>query len=79
MTHDPTMRVVLAALATQLEIPAEKIDEDTPLVELPGMESVLLLRAIAMIEEELEIVIADDILFEASTSRQLADLVRELQ
>jgi acyl carrier protein len=78
MTPETVRLAVFASLAAQLETTAAEIDPDTPLIELPGMESVLLLRAIVMIEEELGVTIPDDIFYEASTPRQLADIVLEL-
>jgi len=80
-TDGQVLDVVVRALATHSGLAAAGIDPDKPLSAVPGMESVKALRAITEIEDELNVAIPDDFLFETATVRELAsyvdDLVRE--
>ncbi|MFE4974518.1 acyl carrier protein [Kitasatospora sp. NPDC056651] len=78
-TVDPRiLGVVRGALATQSGVPVEAIDPAKPLAAVPGIESVKALRAITEIEDECEVVIPDDFLFETATVAELAGFVAEL-
>lgn len=78
MSADQTLDIVVRALAAQANVPATGIDTDKPLSAVPGIESVKALRAITDIEDECEVVIPDDFLFETATVRELADFVSSL-
>jgi len=71
------LSTVVDVLAAQLALAPQDIDPDRPLSELPGMESVLLLRAVADIEDACGVSIPDDLLFETGTARDLALVVVE--
>ncbi|MFB7470637.1 acyl carrier protein [Kitasatospora sp. NPDC056184] len=70
--------VVRTALATHSGVPVEQIDPAQPLSAVPGIESVKALRAITQIEDECEVVIPDDFLFETATVAELAGFVAQL-
>ncbi|GHI86203.1 acyl carrier protein [Streptomyces xanthophaeus] len=78
MSADQTLDIVVRALAAQAGVPANGIDTDKPLSAVPGIESVKALRAITDIEDECDVVIPDDFLFETATVRELADFVSSL-
>ncbi|MFF2352695.1 acyl carrier protein [Kitasatospora sp. NPDC058115] len=70
--------VVRAALATHSGVPVDMIDPARPLSAVPGIESVKALRAITEIEDECEVVIPDDFLFETATVAELSEFVAKL-
>lgn len=72
------LTVVLGALSGQAGVRPDQIDLDKPLPAIPGIESVKALRAITAIEDECDIVIPDDFLFETSTVREFAGFVASL-
>jgi acyl carrier protein len=70
--------VVVAAIACHADTTAAAIEVDKPLSAVPGIESVKALRAITEIEDDLDVVIPDDFLFETATVRELAGFVAGL-
>lgn len=73
-----TLGIVVRALAAQSGVGADSIDTAKPLSAVPGIESVKALRAITEIEDECDVVIPDDFLFETATVRELAAFVASL-
>jgi acyl carrier protein len=71
--------IVVVALAAQLDSDRDDIDLDIPMLAIPGMESIMLLRAIAEIEDVSGVLIPDDALVETVTVRDLVTLVTELK
>ncbi|MER5540005.1 acyl carrier protein [Streptomyces mirabilis] len=78
MSLTETLGVVVRALATQAGVEPAAIDTDKPLSAVPGIESVKALRAITEIEDECDVVIPDDFLFETASVRELAQFVASL-
>lgn len=78
MSAAKTLDIVVHALAAQANVPAATIDAGKPLSAVPGIESVKALRAITDIEDECDVVIPDDFLFETATVRELAEFVASL-
>jgi acyl carrier protein len=78
MSLTETLGVVVRALATQAGVEPAVIDTDKPLSAVPGIESVKALRAITEIEDECDVVIPDDFLFETASVRELAQFVASL-
>jgi acyl carrier protein len=70
--RETVVDAVRTAFAEALEVPAERIDAEAALADLPGMESVRFLRAVAALEDRLSTVIPDDVLYDMQT---LGDLV----
>lgn len=70
--------VVATALAAQTGATPEEITPDQQLAMIPGIESVRILRAVVRIEDEFDIAIPDDFLFETATVQQLVELVAKL-
>lgn len=66
---------VRAQAAKELGIGAGEIAEDTVLKQLPGADSVRLLRVVAQIERIYDVEFEDSDVFAVRTSRELADLV----
>ena len=69
---------VVAAVAAQLRATPDEVDLDLPMLALHGMESLMLLRAVAEIEDVLSVTIADDALAEVVTTRDLVTYVTRL-
>jgi len=67
--------VVVNVLARETGVSPGKIDLDRSVASVPGIDSVLLLRAVLGIEETLGISIPDEDLFEAQSVRDLIDIV----
>nr|WP_237538593.1 MULTISPECIES: acyl carrier protein [unclassified Streptomyces] len=65
-------------MAGQAGVAEGSIDPGKPISAVPGIESVKALRAITEIEDECDVVIPDDFLFESATVRELADFVAGL-
>ncbi|MEU3659507.1 acyl carrier protein [Streptomyces sp. NPDC048219] len=78
MSVTATLDIVVRALAAQAGVAESSVDPDKPLSAVPGIESVKALRAITEIEDECDVVIPDDFLFETATVRELADFVARL-
>jgi acyl carrier protein len=78
MSLTATLDIVVRALAGQAGVAEGSIDPDKPISAVPGIESVKALRAITEIEDECDVVIPDDFLFESATVRELADFVAKL-
>ncbi|MFI6898674.1 acyl carrier protein [Streptomyces sp. NPDC050256] len=78
MSVTTTLDIVVQALAGQAGVTVSSVDPDKPMAAVPGIESVKALRAITEIEDECEVVIPDDFLFETATVRELADFVTGL-
>ncbi|MDH6222927.1 acyl carrier protein [Streptomyces pseudovenezuelae] len=66
---------VRAQTAKELGIDLGNIAEDTVLKELPGADSVRLLRVVAQIERVYDVEFEDEDIFDVRTPRQLAGLV----
>jgi len=73
--RDVVVKVVRSAFARALEAPEAELDPAGPLADLPGMESVRFLRAVAVLEEQLGVVIPDEALYGIGTLDELADWV----
>jgi acyl carrier protein len=67
-----TVRVHLAA---ELKIEASAITEDSVLRELPGVDSIQLLRVVSRLEREWDIEFDDEDVFASNTFADLADMV----
>ncbi len=66
---------VRAQTAKELGIDIGEIAENTVLKQLPGADSVRLLRVVAQIERVYDVEFEDEDIFGVGTPRQLADLV----
>jgi acyl carrier protein len=67
-----TARVYLAA---ELKIDASAITEDSVLRELPGVDSIQLLRVVSRLEREWDTEFDDEDVFASATFADLADMV----
>lgn len=59
----------------ELGIDVEQIGEDTVLKQLPGADSVRLLRVVAQVERIYDVEFEDEDVFRVRTPRELAELV----
>lgn len=73
-----SLEVILRALSEQAGVHSDRIDLDKPMSAIPGIESVKALRAITQIEDECDVVIPDDFLFESATVREFAEFLAGL-
>jgi acyl carrier protein len=64
-----------AHLAAELKIEASAITEDCVLRELPGVDSIQLLRVVSRLEREWDIEFDDEDVFTSNTFADLADMV----
>ncbi len=69
------LKEVLAQTAKELGIGIDDIAEDSVLKQLPGADSVRLLRVVAQVERVYDVEFEDEDIFDVGTPRQLADLV----
>jgi acyl carrier protein len=69
---------IRAAVCTELKLPSPRVSSTTNLRELPGMDSVKVLRIIARIERAHDIELDDEVVFGVSTIGEIADAIREL-
>jgi acyl carrier protein len=69
---------IRAAVCTELKLPAHRVSDTTNLRELPGMDSVRVLRIIAKIERAHDIELDDEVVFGVTTIDEIAAAVREL-
>lgn len=66
---------IRARVGKELGIGTEEIGADTVLKQLPGADSVRLLRVVAQIERGYDVEFEDEDVFRVRTPRELADLV----
>jgi acyl carrier protein len=66
------------AVCTELKLPVHRISNTTNLRELPGMDSVRVLRIIATIERAHDIELDDEVVFGVTTVDEIAAAIREL-
>lgn len=73
-----TVETALAvAFATRLDLDPAEIGPDHAIADLPGIDSLAVLRVIIDVETALGIQIPDDLAFAAGTVRQFAKLIAE--
>jgi acyl carrier protein len=69
---------VLAAIrdlvSGELAVPADEIGDDVPLKELPGADSIKMLRLVAQIERHYDAEFEDEDVFKVRTINELVDL-----
>jgi len=73
-TKDGVRALVREALAAALRVDAASIGPDEPLQELPGADSVRLLKAIAELERRLGVEFEDEEIFRPQTLEGLVNL-----
>ncbi len=66
-------------IGDELKIPKEQIHPDTNLRELPGIESIRVLRIVAKIERAYSVEFDDALVFTVRTPSELASAVRRLR
>ena len=64
-----------SSFAEALEVDAGEIDLEVPLGQLPNMESVRFLRAVAALEESSGLLINDGVLYQVTCLAELVDLL----
>lgn len=80
MTAEPTSREQIAAvateyLATELKISPAEIGQHDTLKDLPGADSIKLLRVVSKLERRWDVEFDDEAIFAAKSVDELADLV----
>ena len=66
---------IRAQTGKELGIDIEEIGPDTVLKQLPGADSVRLLRVVAQVERSYDVEFEDEDVFKVRTPKELADLV----
>ncbi|APE35873.1 hypothetical protein BOX37_20135 [Nocardia mangyaensis] len=77
MNADTVEAALLVAFATRLASDPADIEPDQAIADLPGIDSLAMLRVIVDVETALGIQIPDDTAYAATTVRQLAKLIAE--
>ncbi|GLW46823.1 hypothetical protein Stsp02_24850 [Streptomyces sp. NBRC 14336] len=72
---DAVVDEIRAQVGRELGLEPEKIDADTVLKNLPGADSVRLLRVVAQIERRYDVEFEDEDVFRVRTPQELAELV----
>lgn len=75
LQESAVLHEVLAQTAKELGLGIDEIAEDSVLKQLPGADSVRLLRVVAQIERVYDVEFEDEDIFDVGTPRQLAGLV----
>ncbi len=75
----PTISAVVdeirAQVGRELRLETEKVEAETVLKNLPGADSVRLLRVVAQVERVYDVEFEDEDVFRVRTPRELAELV----
>lgn len=66
-------------VSEELKLPMAELQADTNLRELPGVESIRVLRIIARLERTYDVELEDELVFRVQTLGQLADAIRKLR
>ena len=61
-----------------LKLPDDKISSETNLRDLPGVESIKILRIVASVEKKFDIRLDDQVVFKMSTIREMVTEVEKL-
>ena len=70
---------LFAIVRQELRLPDEQLGVGTRLRELPGVESIKLLRIVAKIERAYGVEFEDEVVFRVQTIGELAAAIRQLQ
>lgn len=79
VSENAVERAVVEALAVAVQLEPGEIDQEAPLMAIPGIDSVLLLAALVDIEDRCGVAVPDDVLFRANNTRELVELIGELK
>ncbi len=71
-------RTITRLVIQELNIDPVRIGRDTNLRELPGIESIRLLRIVSKLERTFGVELEDEVVFTVSTLGELADAIRAL-
>lgn len=71
-------QIIRTLVSQELKLPPGAITHATNLRELPGIESIKVLRIIAKLENHYDIELADDVVFRISTVGELVRSIRDL-
>ncbi|WP_067822017.1 acyl carrier protein [Nocardia inohanensis] len=77
MNADIVQDALAAAFATRLALDPAEITTEAAIADLPGVDSLAVLRVVVDVETALGIEIPDDIAYAATTVRELAALIAE--
>jgi acyl carrier protein len=70
---------ISALVSQELKIPHEQIEPTTNLRELPGVESIKVLRIIAKLERAYGVELEDELVFRVKTVQELADAITQMR
>jgi len=69
---------VKEVLCRELKLDPEKVGETTKLREIPGIESIKILRIVTLVEGHYNVELEDQVIFKLETIRDTAAAVRDL-
>ena len=72
-------QTITSLVSEELKIPIEQISPATNLRELPGVESIKVLRIIAKLERVYDVELEDELVFQVKSIQELADAIQKLQ
>ncbi len=72
VTQTEVEAFVIAAVREVLDLPDRELSPESDLRELPGVESIKLLRVISKVEKRYGVELDDDVIFDSSTIAQIA-------
>jgi acyl carrier protein len=72
VTQTEVEAFVIATVREVLDLPDREITPESDLRELPGVESIKLLRVISKVEKRYGVELDDDVIFDSSTIAQIA-------
>lgn len=72
-------KTISSLVSEELKIPAEEITPGTNLRELPGVESIKVLRIIAKIERLYDVELDDELVFRVKTIQELAEAIEQIR
>lgn len=75
-TRDPIMRQVIIIVAEELGIPKKELDEESGLYSHPLWDSIAHVTILIRLEAECGLTLNDEVAEQATTIRQLAELIR---
>jgi acyl carrier protein len=75
LNRDDVLATILELVAAEFELPAGQVSGDAVLKQLPGADSVRLLRVVAKVERRYDVEFEDEDIFRVRTADELAALV----
>jgi acyl carrier protein len=69
---------ICSIVREELKLPREALTAQTQLRELPGVESIKILRIVAHLERAYDVELEDEVVFRVKTVAELAEAIRKM-